>query len=224
MNQYLIGTASKDANSAIPMTVFKKYNIADWFSFYRIATAPFLLVLIWLGERELFSWFLLVSYLTDAIDGFIARTLEITSARGSQIDSIGDQVTLVIGLIGLVFFEPDFILKNLVLILIAFIPYLVQMGIALKKYGKPTAFHTYLAKLSAIVQGTFILWLLFFEPVYWLFYFMIVLGVLETVEEIILIFMYKNWVAGVKGIYWAVKDKRRLSKYGQNQMTRSNDA
>jgi len=38
---------------------------------------------------------------------------------------------------------------------------------------------------------------------------MIVLGVLETIEEITLIFMYDNWVAGVKGIYWAFKDKRR---------------
>lgn len=211
MNNYLVGTISKDVNSTMPMTVFKKYNIADWFSFYRIAAAPFLLVLIWLGERELFSWFLLVSYLTDAIDGFIARTLKITSARGSQIDSIGDQITLTIGLISLIFFEPDFIIKNLILILIAFIPYLVQMGIAIKKYGRPTAFHTYLAKLSAVVQGIFILWLLFFEPVYWLFYFMIVLGVLETAEEIALIFMHNNWVAGVKGIYWALRDRRKDS-------------
>lgn len=41
---------------------------------------------------------------------------------------------------------------------------------------------------------------------------MIILGVLETIEEIILIFMYDNWVTGVKGIYWALRDKRRLKK------------
>lgn len=39
---------------------------------------------------------------------------------------------------------------------------------------------------------------------------MIVVGILETLEEIILIFMYRNWTADVKGIYWALKDKRRL--------------
>ena len=37
---------------------------------------------------------------------------------------------------------------------------------------------------------------------------MIVLGLLETIEEIILIFMFDKWVSGVKGIYWALKDKR----------------
>ena len=192
------------------MLTFKNYNIADWFSFYRVASGPFLILLIILDQRSLFTWLLLVSYLTDMIDGFLARQLEIASARGSQLDSFGDQVTLVIGLIGLYFFENEFIIQNSILIGIAFLPYIVQMIIAFIKYRKATAFHTYLAKLSAITQAVFILWLLFFGPVYWLFYFMIIIGLLETIEEIALIFLYDNWVSGVKGIYWALKDKRRF--------------
>ena len=194
------------------MLTFKNFNIADWFSFYRIAAAPLLIVLLVLNDRNLFTWFLLISYCTDAIDGFIARKLQITSARGSQLDSFGDQVTFILGLAGILIFEFDFIKSNYVLIIISFSPYLIQMLIAFIKYGKATAFHTYLAKLSAIVQSAFILWLLFFEPIYWLFYVMIVIGILETIEEITLIFMYDNWVAGVKGIYWAIQDKRRNKK------------
>ena len=193
------------------MPKFKEFNIADWFSFYRIAAVPFLLILIFWGKREIFTWLLLISYSTDAIDGFLARKLKIPRARGSQLDSYGDQVTLVVGLIGLIVIEPDFMLENYPLILLAFVPYIFQMIIAFRKYGKATAFHTYLAKLSAVIQGVFILWLLFFGPVYWLFYVMIVLGVLETIEEITLIYLYDKWVAGVKGIYWALKDKRRLN-------------
>lgn len=188
---------------------FKYFNIADWFSFYRIMAVPFLVGLIWFGEREWFSWMLLISYSTDVIDGFLARKLKITSARGSQLDSVGDQITLFVGLIGLVYFEIIFIKENYLLILLAFVPYLVQMYIAFQKYGKATAFHTYLAKMSAIAQGVFILWLLFFGPVYWLFYTMIILGVLETIEEITLIFMYDQWVEDVKGYFWALKDRRR---------------
>lgn len=192
------------------MLTFKNYNIADWFSFYRIAAAPFLLVLLWFNERELFSWFLLISYSTDAIDGFLARQLKISSPRGSQLDSMGDQITLIIGLIGLFIFEKEFIIDNLVLIIIAFIPYIVQMIIAYLKYGKATAFHTYLAKLSAMMQSVFILWSLFFSPDYVLFYIMIGIGLLETFEEITLIYMYDNWASDIKGIYWALRDKRRL--------------
>ena len=195
------------------MQFFKDFNIADWFSFYRIFAVPILIVFIWLGERELFSWFMLISYATDAIDGYLARKLNISSARGSQLDSYGDQLTLIIALFGLIIFEYGFMRDNFILILVAFVPYIIQMLIALKKYGKATAFHTYLAKLSAIIQATFVLWILFFGPVYWLFYTMIILGVIETIEEITLIFMYDNWVEGVKGIYWAKRDPRRLEKY-----------
>ena len=192
------------------MLTFKNFNIADWFSFYRVAAAPFLLLLIWLDERLIFSWFLLISYATDAIDGFIARKLKITSARGSQLDSLGDQITFVIGLFGLFIFQNDFIKKHLIIIIISFSPYILQMFIAYFKYGKATAFHTYLAKTSAIVQSVFILWSLFFSPEYVLFYTMIVIGVIETIEEITLIFMYDEWVSDVKSIFVAFKDKRRL--------------
>ena len=198
------------------MLTFKNYNIADWFSFYRIFAAPFLLVFIWLDYRLIFSWLLLISYSTDAIDGYLARKLKITSPRGSQLDSLGDQITLIVGLIGLYIFETDFIKTNLVLIAVVFVPYLIQMLIAYFKYGKATAFHTYLAKLSAIMQSVFILFSLFFYTEYTLFYIMIIIGLLETFEEITLIFMYDNWASDVKGIYWAFRDKRRLKKKVQN--------
>ncbi|WP_339895482.1 CDP-alcohol phosphatidyltransferase family protein [uncultured Algibacter sp.] len=192
------------------MRTFKYFNIADWFSFYRIFAAPFLLLLIWLDLRLVFTWLLLISYSTDAIDGYLARKLKITSPRGSQLDSFGDQITLIVGLIGLFYFETSFIRANLILIIIAFVPYILQMLIAYIKYAKATAFHTYLAKLSAMFQSLFILWSLFFNPEYALFYIMIIIGLLETFEEITLIFMYDNWASDVKGIYWAMRDKRRL--------------
>lgn len=192
------------------MLTFKNYNIADWFSFYRIAAAPFLLLILWLGNRELFTWLLLVSYSTDAIDGFLARKLKITSARGSQLDSFGDQITFLVGLIGVLIYEFDFVKSHAFFIMLVLVIYIFQMILAILKYRKATAFHTYLAKLSAIVQSIFILWLLFFDPIYWLFYVMVVLGLIETIEEITLIFMYDNWVSGVKGVYWAIRDKRRL--------------
>ncbi len=191
------------------MLTFKNYNIADWFSFYRVAASPLLLLLVGLGAREAFSWLLLISYSTDMIDGFLARRLKITSPRGSQLDSLGDQVTLGVAFVGLFVFEYDFIAANYKIILIPFVLYFFQMFLAFRKYGKATAFHTYLAKVSAVVQGVFILWFLFFSPVYWLFYLMIVLSVVETIEEIVLIFMYPRWVAGVKGLYWAYRDRRR---------------
>ncbi|HMU44876.1 MAG TPA: CDP-alcohol phosphatidyltransferase family protein [Chitinophagaceae bacterium] len=189
--------------------LFKNLNLPDWLSFYRVAAFPFLLLLVVLNERSVFSWFLLVSYATDAVDGMIARRLKITSARGAQLDSLGDQLTFIAGIAALFVFETTFMKQQLGLLLLAFSPYLLQLIIAYFKYGKATAFHTYLAKLSAIIQSLFILILLFFGPVYWLFYSMLIIGLLETIEEIALIFMYDKWVSDVKGIFWAINDPRR---------------
>jgi CDP-diacylglycerol--glycerol-3-phosphate 3-phosphatidyltransferase len=86
------------------------------------------------------------------------------------------------------------------------------MLIAYFKYGKATAFHTYLAKLSAILQSVFILFSLFFYPDNTLFYIMIGIGLIETFEEITLIFMFDNWTSDIKGIYWAYKDKKPLKR------------
>ncbi|QCX38736.1 CDP-alcohol phosphatidyltransferase family protein [Aureibaculum algae] len=198
------------------MLTFKNFNIADWFSFYRVFAIPILLLLLLMGERQIFAFALLVSYSTDMIDGFLARKLKITSARGSQLDSLGDQLTFIMGLLGLLAFEYDFIKENYILILIAFTPYLIQLLIAYSKYGKATAFHTYLAKLSAIVQGVFILWALFLGPIYSMFYVMIVIGFLETIEEVALIYIYDYWVSDIKGVYWAIKDKRISKSKKQN--------
>lgn len=192
------------------MFEFKKYNIADWVSFYRIAAAPFLLLLLLLDDRKLFAILLLISYLSDALDGFLARRLNISTAQGSQLDSVGDQITFIVGFIGIVVFEFQFIEENYILILVIFILNITQQIIAFRKYGKVTAFHTYLAKIAAILQTIFVVWLLLSAPVMWLFYLLIVVAIIEAIEEIALIFMYKNWVSGVKGIYWAKNDARRF--------------
>lgn len=189
---------------------FKEYNIADWFSFYRIAAAPFLLGLLWLDQRLIFAIFLLLSYSTDAVDGFLARRLKLSSERGARLDSLGDQITVLVGLLAIVVFEFEFIEKNYLPILIVLLMNIVQQIISFAKYRKFSAFHTLLAKAAAIVEAVFVIWLLFFGPVYWLFYVLVVIALLESLEETVLIFMYKNWVVEVKGIYWAYKDVRRL--------------
>ena len=194
------------------MNAFKGFNIADWFSFYRIAAIPLLAAAMIWGTREVFTWLLLISYSTDMIDGQLARRLKLSSARGAQLDSIGDQLTLAAGLAGIWVYETAFVHEHIWPIGLGLSLYLLQMVIAYFKYGRATAFHTYMAKTSALLQGVFVLWALFFGPVTWLFWIVIVIGVLETAEEITLIFMYDTWVKDVKSYFWAQRDPRRSNQ------------
>lgn len=74
-----------------------KLSLPDWLSVYRIISSPFLILLIFFDYRILFGVFLLVSFLTDALDGYLARRMNIVTQRGAQLDSIGDIITFTVG-------------------------------------------------------------------------------------------------------------------------------
>ncbi len=186
----------------------RKLSTPDWLSLYRSLSAPFLIVLIFMDERMLFAILLLISFLTDALDGFLARRMKIVTQRGAQLDSIGDAITFTVGIIGMVKFETVFVKEQLFLLLFAFGFYILQLSLAYWRYGMPSSFHTYLAKMAAVLQGTFMLWLFFFGVEYWLFYAAVIFSIVETIEEIWLIILFPKWKANVKGLLWVLNEKK----------------
>lgn len=185
----------------------RKLSIPDWLSVYRILAAPVLFVFIVLDERFIFAVLLLISFLSDAVDGYLARKMNIVTQRGAQLDSIGDAITFCVGLGGILKFEYSFILEYIVIIGLAFGLYLFQLFMAYWRYGMPSSFHTYLAKLSAILQAGFMLYLFFFGVHLWLFCIATFFSIIETIEEIILILLFPKWKANVKGLFWVLNAK-----------------
>ena len=61
-------------------------KIPNLLSGYRLAAAPFMLYLSWMGLRKTFLALLVLSLLSDAIDGFIARRLYVSSDIGAKCD------------------------------------------------------------------------------------------------------------------------------------------
>jgi phosphatidylglycerophosphate synthase len=173
---------------------------------YRILAAPILLVLILTKQLDVFKWMLPISFFTDLIDGYLARKFKVVSILGSRLDSIGDDLTVLVAVIGLFVFESEFVKKELWILLLLFFLFVFQTVYALIRYKKITSFHTYLAKLAAILQGLFfVLIFLLAEPLYFLFYMAAVITAIELIEEIILVAMLPKWKANIKGLYWILK-------------------
>ena len=170
--------------------------------------APVLVYLI-VGQRfDIFKWLLLFSFFTDAIDGYLARMYKITSAFGSRIDSIADDLTIIASIVGIYVWHPAFILYEIVPACILLTLYLIQNTLALIRYKRLTSFHTYSAKIAAIFQGIFMLAYFFLPyPVYWLFYLAVIFTVIDLVEEIALILSLRNYRTDVRGLYWLKKEK-----------------
>ena len=185
------------------------YYMINGITLYRIITAPLLVVLLFKGEQELFKWLLGVSFFTDLIDGVLARTFKVTSILGTRLDSIGDDLTVLVAILGLGFLQPRFFIEQWTILVPLGILFLLQTGFALYRYGRITSFHTYLAKLAALAQGIFLLSFFFFETInYPLFYSAAFITIAELAEEIIIVWVLPQWKSNVKGLWWVLQKKQ----------------
>ena len=184
------------------------WYIINGITLYRVIAAPFLLALLFTKQYDLFKWLLGVSFFTDLIDGYLARKFKVTSILGTRLDSIGDDLTVLVGLIALFVLKSEFIKQHIIIFVILLVLFLVQTTYAFIRYRKMTNFHTYLAKTAALLQGIFLI-LVFFteEPILILFYAATIITMLELAEEIILVRMLPHWRANVKGVYWVLRNQ-----------------
>ena len=188
------------------------WYVINGITFYRIIAAPFLLVFLFAKQYEVFKWLLGLSFFTDLIDGYLARKFKVTSILGTKLDSIGDDLTVLVGLIALFVLKLEFIKQHIIIFIILLVLFLVQITYGFIRYKKMTSFHTYLAKTAALLQGVFLILVLFTEePSLILFYVAAIVTMLELTEEIILIRLLPKWQANVKGIYWVLKKTNKTS-------------
>jgi CDP-diacylglycerol--glycerol-3-phosphate 3-phosphatidyltransferase len=185
------------------------YYAINAITLYRLVASAFLLYLILTDKIELFKWFLAFSFFTDAIDGFLARKFKVVSVLGSRLDSIADDFTILMAVIGLFVFRYEFLEKHAFFLFILLGLFVVQISYALIRYGKFSSFHTWSAKLAVMFQGSFLILAFFLpEPPEALFYAAVVVTAIDLIEEIILVFMLPKWQVDVKGIYWVLREKK----------------
>ena len=159
------------------------YYVINGITFFRVIAAPFLLALLFTGRYDIFKWLLGVSFFTDLIDGYLARKYKVTSIFGARLDSLGDDLTVLIGIIGLVVMKPAFIKQEIVLLIPLLVLFLVQIIYAFIRYGKMTNFHTYFAKTAAVLQGVFLLLTFFTDRItIFLFFAAAIITALELIE------------------------------------------
>ena len=187
-------------------------RVINLITLYRIITFPLLIYLVLTNHLSLFKWLLAVSFFTDAIDGYLARGFNVSSVLGAKLDSIGDDLTVLAGIVGLAHTRLEFIKEQWLMIAILIVLFGIQLTIALLKYKKMSSFHTYLAKMAAVVSAIFLLSTFFFDLYYWLFYTAVIITAVELLEEIILVIIIPKWKVNVKGIYWVLKERKKTAK------------
>jgi phosphatidylglycerophosphate synthase len=178
-------------------------RLVNLVTLYRILSVPVLAYAIYAQELSVFKWMLLLSFASDAIDGYLARRFKAGTALGAMLDSTGDILTIILAIIGFVVVYPAFVSEQKVLITVLCSLFILQIVYALIRYQKFSSFHTYLSKVAAVVQGTFFLVTFFFDTVFYpLFYTASFITGISLIEEIMLTYLLPQWKTNVRGLYW----------------------
>lgn len=186
------------------------YYFINAITLYRLVAAPLLVFLLIYNRPDLFKWMIAISFFTDSIDGYLARKFNVASIAGAKLDSIADDLTIVVAMAAVFVFKTEFVKEERIIFICLFGLLIIQTIYALFRYGKISSFHTYMAKIAAVLQGSFFILLFFLpEPLYPLFYAAAFVTGLELLEELIITHYLPAWETNVKGLYWVLKRKEK---------------
>jgi CDP-diacylglycerol--glycerol-3-phosphate 3-phosphatidyltransferase len=132
-------------------------------SIFRLIAAPFLLLLAFLGYKVLFLIILALSLLSDAVDGFIARKLNVSSDIGTKLDSWGDFATYVTVPLCAWWLWPDILRREAFFVILVICAYIIPITIGFFKFKKLTSYHTWMAKLSTVIIGPAVFMMFIFD-------------------------------------------------------------
>jgi CDP-diacylglycerol--glycerol-3-phosphate 3-phosphatidyltransferase len=186
-----------------------RWTIPNVLSLYRILLFPFILYMVFIGEKQIFICMLLVNLVTDILDGFIARTFNQKTAIGARLDSVADIFTYLLALAGLLKFQWPLLLEYWPLLTLFFVLYIFGFIISFIRFGRVAGLHIYSFKLTGYLQGIFIFVLFFFGFYEWFFYVMILWGIWANIEDIIILFILPQARSNVKGLYWVIRDLKK---------------
>jgi cardiolipin synthase len=179
-------------------------NIADLLSGLRIVIVPVLLYCAWTCKPTLFLIFLACSLLSDLVDGFVARKLNQVSGLGAKLDSWGDFAIYMTVPICAWWLWPDLIRREAPFVIAVVASYTVPVTLGFLKYGRLTSYHTWGAKLSAVLIGSTAL-LLFAGGPAWPFHIATPVLVLAELEEIAITAVLPKWRSNVPSFWHAIR-------------------
>jgi cardiolipin synthase len=183
-----------------------KYFLVNGITILRIFLCPIILWLLFANCLQPTAYCLLAAFLTDALDGFLARKLKVTSEFGSKIDSIADDGLFATAMICLVKINPQIISDNAVMVGLLSVTYWVKVVLLYARHKRfVSGFHTYLTKIAAVGQALFFLHAMFFTASSFLFISAIVITMLAIVEETVIIMTIAKPSQNIRGIFFLKK-------------------
>ena len=182
-------------------------TIPNIITLYRLVVDPVILWFIIADKEILFSVFLIINLLSDALDGFLARKLKQETEIGAKLDGFADNFTYVLAFIGIFVFKMDDIRPHLISFTVMITMLVSTVIVSLIKFRKFPSYHLYTTKAGGYIEGGFFICLFtigFLTPYY---YFVVAWAIMGAIECIIINLMIPEMRSDIKGLYWVIKER-----------------
>ena len=129
-----------------------RQNLPNQITTTRLVVSPGLVLVAWATDsRAAFLTLLGLLLLTDGVDGYLARKWQAQTDRGRQLDSWADYMMLVCGVAGIWLLWPEIVRHEWPWFAVAVVASFGVLGYGLLRWGRVPGYHTWLAKLLAVL-------------------------------------------------------------------------
>lgn len=150
---------------------------------FRILCAPVLLAMAWQGYATAFMALLAAAFLSDVLDGFVARLSGQVSQFGARLDSWADATLFSTITISAWWLWPDVVRREAGYVLVVMACYVLPAFVGYLKFRAITSYHTWIVKCAVAAIGLS-LYVFFLGGPVWPFRLATALCVLAAIEEI----------------------------------------
>ncbi|MRR55084.1 MAG: CDP-alcohol phosphatidyltransferase family protein [Deltaproteobacteria bacterium] len=182
-------------------------TIPNLLSCFRLFSVPVLLILAWRGSEKGFLLLLVSALLSDLADGYLARRLHQESELGARLDSWGDFALYITTPLSAWLLWPELIIREASYVIVVLASFVLPILIGFIKYRRLTSYHTWGAKLSAVLMGCTTLLLFAGGPAF-PFHLATMVLVLTQIEEICITMVLPAWRANVPSLVHALRVAR----------------
>lgn len=186
-------------------------NLPKFLVAFRLISGPLLLLDVWDGNTSF--WFItifILAFLSDIFDGVVARRLGVSNAALRQADSWADVCFYICVFASAWIVYPEIIKAFSIPLLTVIFAQGLWWIVNLVKYGKPASYHTYSAKLWGITLFITTVALFGFNYAGVALWLTILVGLVHTIEEILMTLLLPVWQHDVLSIVHAWKLREQL--------------
>ncbi len=183
-----------------------KLNAANLLTGFRLVAAPILLGFAWFNWPIAFLVLLAVSFLSDVLDGYVARRLEQTSSFGARLDTWSDGVIYSTIAVSSWWLWPDIVREQAPYVWSVVASFTLPMLVGVSKFKTFTSYHTWSVKVAAAMMGSSI-YPLFLLRIDWPFQIATFVCVLAAIEEIAITILMPEPHSNVRSLVWVIKER-----------------